>query len=151
MSCLHKKKKNHLHIDLNQEKLGQSLLIIPKQMQKHSFTLAVRALRVLVASPPSTDGWECHCSTGGFRTRLGLARLACHFRRSAWTTHMCAHRYLIPLLSGESKKGICVHSCRWSCTEARDDEGPDATQPAQPSCSRNLSLALPHTALTTAR
>lgn len=48
-------------------------------------------------------------------------------------------------------KGICIHPRRWSCSEVWDHEGADVTQFAQPPCSGNLALALPHTALTTAR
>ena len=113
-----------------------------------------------MALPPSTGRWECHHSTEGFRTRLGahwasMSLQEIHLNNSHTNPHVYTQGSLIPLLSREGKKGICINPRRWRYTETWDGQATDvthcSTQFAQPPRSGNSALALPHTSLTAAR
>lgn len=125
----HKKNNIHLHTDLNQEKLGQSLLLYQSKCRINSFISGARAPRVLVALPPSTSG---HHSPEGFRTGLGACWVGMSFQEirlnnSNTNLHTYTPGYLPPLLPREGKKGICINPHRWRYTETWDDQATDVT------------------------
>lgn len=94
--------------------------------------------------------WLCHLPLvpgNGFRTRLGVAGLACRYKIFTWIINIQTHTCIPPATSfpfclGRAKKEFNPH--REECTERQDNEVISVA------CSRNLALSLPHTFLSTA-
>jgi len=98
----------HRPTDLNQEKLGQSLLFYQSKCRINSFILGARALRLLVALPPSTGDWECHHSTEGFRTRPGARRTSTSMSKHVTRGQASSHRFTLYLSLTIHRRGLSL-------------------------------------------